>query len=268
MFVRPPRDLKGVSAGELWQILKSAYGLSEAPRLWYEKAKEDLLSCGFIELVFAPATFIKLVKRAGRNVVVAILCLHVDDGFLTAERGKVLEEVQQSINNLFSIKEWIQVTDKPTAYLGMQIYRKDGFFFNDMTEYILAVKKAAIPERDPETPLTVLELKEFRRMVAQLRWPVHLVCPEFLFRVSALAQRVSGAKLSDLADCTTLLSDLQDAARQGRALLKLRGISGDPILISFFDASLGKTGEAVAQRGEAHFISSFRSARRGQGFSA
>ena len=53
LCVRPPHDLKRIHAGELWQILRSAYGLSEAPRLWYMKAKEDLSRCGFEELVRA-----------------------------------------------------------------------------------------------------------------------------------------------------------------------------------------------------------------------
>ena len=142
LYVRPPRDLKGLSAGELWKILKSAYGLSEAPRLWCQKAKEDLRTCGFTELDFAPATFVKLRNKKGVRVVVAILCLHVDDGFLTAEPGREVKEIREMINKLFSIKEWIEVKDTPVGYLGMQIYKKDGCFFNDMTEYVLAQRTA------------------------------------------------------------------------------------------------------------------------------
>ena len=41
LYARPPNDLRGVSPGELWLIIRSAYGLEEAPRLWYEKAHED-----------------------------------------------------------------------------------------------------------------------------------------------------------------------------------------------------------------------------------
>ena len=107
-----------VSAGELWKILKSAYGLSEAPRLWYQKAKEDLKKCGFVELSFAPATFVKTRKRGSGLVVVAILCLRVDDGFLTAEPGREVKETRDMINKLFSIKEWIESEGYPRRLLG------------------------------------------------------------------------------------------------------------------------------------------------------
>ena len=254
LYVRPPRDLKGVSAGELWKILKSAYGLSEAPRLWYQKAKEDLKTCGFTELDFAPATFVKLKKRRGILVVVAILCLHVDDGFLTAEPGPEVKETREMINKLFSIKEWIEVKDTPVGYLGMQIYKRNGCFFNDMTEYVLALKEASLPGKDGDAPLDAGGLKEFRRLIAQLRWPIHLVSPELLFRVSALAQRVAQAKVSDLGAANTLLKDLQTAARAGRTVVKLQATTERPVLVSYFDASLGKTNETAAQRGEVHFV--------------
>ena len=52
LYVRPPRDLKGTGINELWLILRSAYGLAEAPRLWYERAKELLKECGFEEPSF------------------------------------------------------------------------------------------------------------------------------------------------------------------------------------------------------------------------
>ena len=152
---------------------KSAYGLSEAPRLWCIQAKELLQRCGFEELAFAPATFVKRVRRLQTLVVVAILCLHVDDGFLAVESGRCSEETRQAIDGLFKIKEWISVGEKASSYLGMQIYIKDGVFYNDMNGYILELKPAKI--------LGAVSLKELRRLVAQLRWPVHLVLPEFLF---------------------------------------------------------------------------------------
>ena len=100
LYVRPPRDLKCVNAAVLWKILKSAYGLSEAPRLWYMQAKELLGRCNFEEVPWAPATFI---KKRGTGVV-AILCLHVDDGFLAARKGREIQEAREEINKLFSIR--------------------------------------------------------------------------------------------------------------------------------------------------------------------
>ncbi|CAE7293140.1 unnamed protein product, partial [Symbiodinium sp. KB8] len=105
LYCRPPRDLSGMGAVVLWRILKSAYGLAEAPRLWYMQAKDLLTKCGFIEVPFAPATFVKLRTEKGQAITVAILCLCVDDGFLAVEDGREALETQKVIDNHFSIKE-------------------------------------------------------------------------------------------------------------------------------------------------------------------
>ena len=109
LYVKPPRDLKCVDPAVLWKILKSAYGLSEATRLWYIQARELLRKCGFEEIPWAPATFIK--KRAGK--VVAILCLHVDDGFVTGKKGRELEEAKKEINPAFRKRGYINVVQTP-----------------------------------------------------------------------------------------------------------------------------------------------------------
>ena len=257
LYVRPPRDLRCVNAAALWRILKSAYGLSEAPRLWYIQAKDLLKSCGFCEIPWAPASFVKL--RQGR--VVAILCLHVDDGLLTVKKGKETAEVQADINKLFSIKEWQTIDVTPKSYLGMKVYVKDGCFYNDMTDYVLEIKAPNVPQKAAEEKLEGHELKEYRRIIAQMRWPVHLVLPEHLFAVSALAQQVSKATVGDLKAAAGTLQEIQQAARDGQAKLCFQ-LKGELTMVSFFDASLGKASELAAQRGEIHFIAEESSLRQ------
>ena len=89
-----------------------------------------------MEVSLAPATFVKLRTSSKGTVVVAILCLHVDFGFLAVEAGVEKARVKEAIDQLFSIKEWIDVEEKPVSYLGMQIYVKDGVFYNDMNNYV------------------------------------------------------------------------------------------------------------------------------------
>ena len=266
LYVRPPADLKGVHAGELWQILRSAYGLSEAPRLWYMKAKEDLRQCGFEELAFAPATFVHKTQRSGKPCITAILCLHVDDGFFVAEDGEVSETLQTAINQHFSIKEWTEVGEKATAFLGVKISRQKDCFENDMTEYVKAIQPAKV-EGNTENALDAGQLKDFRRLVAQLRWPAHLVHPESLYSVSALAQRVGNAQVGDLRQANVVLKRMKTAAENGEMKIHIQPLASHPCLVSYFDASLGKSDNLAAQRGEAHFLTG-RDAIEGSGRSS
>ena len=86
VYIRAPREGLPATAGtdsisplRIMEALKGAYGLAEAPRLWYLRARKLLEQAGFKELAVARAVF-RLVSPEGK---LAGLCtLHVDDGLL------------------------------------------------------------------------------------------------------------------------------------------------------------------------------------------
>ena len=75
----PPEGLPGVAPGSLLKIQKGAYGLREAPRLWYLKAREVILSCGFEELCTAKACFVLRDKTLSEQPRAGMMILYVDD---------------------------------------------------------------------------------------------------------------------------------------------------------------------------------------------
>ena len=87
--------MKAVRPHELMRIVKSAYGLPEAPRLWYLCAVELLEEGGMQEVPFARSTFVQVDPK---KTVRAICDLHVDDGFLVGEEGEFhFEKHQQAL---------------------------------------------------------------------------------------------------------------------------------------------------------------------------
>ena len=220
LYVRPPRDLCGIRPGEVWMLLRSAHGLAEAPRLWYERARECLQEVGMEEVTFAPATFVSRQRCGAKYEVTAILCLHVDDGLLVGE-PKFLADLKARIDARFQIKLWQKLGEKPLHFLGLKIYLKDGAFVNDMTNYVLAVKEQSTEGLKKGGVLVGESLKSYRRLAAQLRWSAHPVMPEFLYSVSALAQRVSKAVSEDLVSAHALLRTMKTAAENGQAILRM-----------------------------------------------
>lgn len=71
------RDSHDLGSGRLLEVVKDVYGLPEAPRLWYLKARNILIRIGFIELRCARAAFV-FFNTAKR--LVSMLNLHVGDG--------------------------------------------------------------------------------------------------------------------------------------------------------------------------------------------
>ena len=244
----PELGVEAVSPGELLRVCKSAYGLSEAPRLWYMRAKELLEEIGFLELTMARATFV--LKQ--NDQVVAILCLHVDDGLLVAS-PETMKLLQKEISQRFSIKEWQKMGEEPVTFLGVKTTYKGGIFIDDMTDYVSKIEFADVNTAE-DSLLQDSQLSSFRRLVMQLRWPAHFVMPEFLYKTSDLAQRVSGALGRDLRHANLVLKHMKEAAVTGNARIELAGFQGKPIFVTYFDASLGKSNSARAQQGEIHLL--------------
>ena len=121
------------------KVLKGAYGLTEAPRLWYLRARELFLEIGFQELSLARAVFV--YKK--NSTIIAYLNLHVDDGLLAGKRGAHdFEAVVKAINSKFNIKFWkILTSENPFEYLGMTWTLKDGVVCIHMDKFIKEIIK-------------------------------------------------------------------------------------------------------------------------------
>ena len=67
-----------MSPHELRKLNKSAYGLVDAPYLWYKALLTELEKLGFIQSPFDPCVFV--LKRPNSNKISGVLGVHVDDG--------------------------------------------------------------------------------------------------------------------------------------------------------------------------------------------
>ena len=175
-----------IRAGALLQVMKSAYGLTEAPRLWYLKACKEISETPLKELAMAKSTFV--ASEGGKAW--AILCLHVDDGLLFGDEKDVrYQNLKKDINRRFKIKEWKKL---PMNFLGVQLRleRKPGLY-DDMSGYIREIR---VPDLDPKSlgeQLDDKQLTAYRQLTMRLRWPAQQTMPHCLYEVSSLAQRVS-----------------------------------------------------------------------------
>ena len=78
--------------GEVCQLVKGAYGLVDAPYLWYKTLQAELVRLGFRTTPFDPCTFVLYDQTNTKPQ--GIIGIHVDDG-LCGGNGKFLEKLQQ-----------------------------------------------------------------------------------------------------------------------------------------------------------------------------
>ena len=240
-----------VQPGQLLQILKSAYGLTESPRLWYLEVVDRLKTTPLKELDICRCVFV--AAHEGRTW--AILVLHVDDGMLFGDsEDERFKKLRAQINEMFPIKEWKPVSEEPQQFLGVSVRQVDGVIIDDMSRYIKdIVPPSPIPGNGP---LVGKEKTLFRQLLMRLRWPAQQTMPHMLYEVSALAQRVEKATKEDLREVIKLHAKFVTEAEEGRACLKYPKMDEKEkfFFLSYFDASLGKEADGKSQLGAMHFI--------------
>ena len=170
-------------------ILKSAYGLTESPRLSYLEAVDRHKGTPLRELAVSRSTFVAGGSRGERCLEDgwAILCLRVDDGLLLGDLSdpRVIA-LRKQIDGLFTIKEWKEVIQ----FLGVEVTRDSSGFHDDVSRYIKEIK---VEKLQGEGLLGPREVTLYRQLVMRRRWPAQQMMPRMLYEVSNLAQRVTKA---------------------------------------------------------------------------
>jgi hypothetical protein len=102
------------NAGKVCKLLKYIYGLKQASRSWNIRFDEVVKEFGFIKNEQEPCVY---KKESGRALV--FLILYVDDILLIGNDIPMLESVNTSLKNSFSMKD----LGEAAYILGIKIYR-------------------------------------------------------------------------------------------------------------------------------------------------
>ena len=264
----PPDGLPGTDGWEkilpyeLLRIMKSAYGLAEAPRLWYLRAVQLIHQTPLREIPAARATFV----ASENGETYAILCLHVDDGLLLGHpEDRRYLKLKDDLNKLFKIKEWRQM---PVTFLGVDIKtgEKPGMY-DDMASYVHGIKVPEPEKKKGTEPLSPEDVTRFRQLTMRLRWPAQQAMPQKLYEVSAMAQKVNKATYDDFKEAVKLHGSFLEEVAAERGHLHYPQQKGKPYLLSFFDASLGKEEDGRSQLGGIHFLTT-EAVKRGPALAA
>ncbi len=103
IYCRLPREgLPLVAPRSLIKLVKGAYGLREAPRLWYLRIRKLILQAGSEELRTSKGSFVLRDRQGKDSTTVGMLVSHVDDACY-AGSGKVYDEAVQKLRKSLNI---------------------------------------------------------------------------------------------------------------------------------------------------------------------
>lgn len=185
---------------EIGQIVKAGYGLTCAPRRWWEQVKKDLKALGLIAIRTEPCVWIVFRPRAdGSLQPVGGVCLHVDDFLMAGNTGSTWTTIRGHVHDLYWWSPWETGRFMQT---GPEVIQNVDFSFTLTQErFCLGIKQIPLSSERrmiPEAPATPHEKTLLRAACGSCQWRGTQSDPHLLPYVQELHRRIPTATVADI----------------------------------------------------------------------
>ena len=174
VYVKPPTDLR--ADGKLWRLKRCLYGLSDAPREWYDRVCEEMKQLGGKVSIYDNSVFI---WHSEGNLDGSITT-HVDD-FEYSGTSSWRKAVINKLVEMFKISKNEKGIFK---YIGLNIEQNGRQVFVDQYAYIENLKEILITDerkKQLNDMLSEEERQQLRTVCGQLLWATSQTRPDVAF---------------------------------------------------------------------------------------
>eukprot|EP00971_Amphidinium_carterae_P106495 2109199-Amphidinium_carterae.1 len=210
----PGRNSREVVIG-----LRAIYGLRDSAKFWFHHLKSELHAKGWEESVIEPGVFFLRACAAGvstthkgvtSSLLVAVAFAYVDD--LAVSYSCVFPSVRDAVHSAMAA---IRAKKSSPDSLGYKFLGR----FVQITDSGLRISHtikvtATASHRAADAVLNDEELTAYRGMLGSLLWSGRTAVPELLVDISAYAQKVSSATVSDLSGLAEIAEAHCGASRE------------------------------------------------------
>ena len=250
--VEPPQELRlkmKLQDTEVCELLKGAYGLINAPLLWYVELKNALLALGFLISPLDPCLFVlpkRNTKSNDTTHIHGVLGIHVDDGI-----GGGDEMFRQTIQALERKYPFGSKRQGSFTFTGVQVHQEhNGEIHLSQKDYINDIPPINIPKnrrQEPQANINKQELQDLRGLTGSLQYAATNTRPDLSCRLSLLQAKVTCATVADLQNGNRLLNDAKNNAGTS---IKIKPLAPDKVrFLSFSDAAFATREKAHSQKG-------------------
>ncbi|CAE7504711.1 RE1 [Symbiodinium sp. CCMP2592] len=249
----PRGGVKGLHPRQLARIRKEVFGLSESPRMWYDRLSSVLLGEVFeingdkYRLCPSPLDpcVLMLLKNGEEGEPAAYLTIHVDD-ILVGAPPEVNRYLRERISALFPVDDWILDNFE---YTGSLIRNDDdGIYINQANFVEGRLFKVDVPRQQAGLePATLEQEIDNRSLIGALSWLGSQSRPDLQCGV-ALSQQLQRAPLTqDVRFVNGLTVKAEEHKDEG---IYLRRINlQEAIFVAFHDAAWANAELEEAEEG-------------------
>ena len=203
VFIQPPPELH--EEGTIWKLKRCLYGLSDAPREWYNRLSMELKRLGGMISLYAKSMFLWHNKS---EELEGLITIHVDD-FEYCGTAQWHIDVIDRLCNMFKISNQQTGSFK---YVGLNIEQNGNEIFVDQQAYIEELTEISI-ERNRKTQLDELltddEKKTLRSISGQLLWTTSQTRPDLAFQSCNISNYGAAATVKSLNEANKAIRKLK-----------------------------------------------------------
>ena len=200
VYVRPPKEV--CEDGKIWRLKRCLYGLSDAPREWYDRVCTEMKKLGGVLSLFDKSLFM----WHENNQLVGLITTHVDDfeycGTL-AWRSSVID----TILDLFKISKNEKGSFK---YIGLNIEQNGAEIYVDQHGYCNGLQEIKLESgRKKDEPLSEDDKIQLRSVSGQLLWASTQTRPDAAFDACQVSNYGSNATVKSLTEANKAVKKLK-----------------------------------------------------------
>ena len=254
------RDALNMKSNEIAKLQKGAYGLIDAPYLWYCALVQELTRLGMESCPFDPCVFVlredsyvpdnEQPRPAGTSPatgpIIGVLGIHVDDGICGGNQKfqhviKLLEKKYP-----FGAKKMTSFT-----FTGIEVNQDPSFNITlSQSNYIRKISPIPIEvnrKTQPELPINEKERGLLRGLIGYLQYASTNTRPDLSNRLSSLQSQINSAQVETLAEANRLL---HEAKRYHDTTITIKSIPHEDLrFMVFSDASFASSSKPYSYAG-------------------
>ena len=233
-----------LKAHEICRLDKSAYGLIDAPFLWFQTLREELLALGFVSSPFDPCLFV--LRHPKTNKLSGVLGVHVDDGIHGGD-----EYFHQQISKLESKYPFGSKKSRAFTFTGIDLQQNtDNSIELSQSKYIKNINPISLKSErraQENQPVTEAERHLLRGLIGSLQYAAVHTRPDLSSALSQLQSQINKATVSTL---TAANKALHIAKKHHDVTIKIKPISPEDLrFVAFSDASFASKSKPESHAG-------------------
>ena len=239
LYLKPPRD--ACSSNFVWLLKRCIYGLNDAPRSWYNKVKEVLISLGACISLYDYCVFLWYDTS---GLLYGIVVVHVDD---FAFGGN--EHFHHTV--ILSFKQHFKVGTHDTdafKYLGLEINQDDYGIHLNQNSYIESIQQIKINRcraSSPNANLNDVELHDLKRLAGQMNWVSTQTRPDLSYEVCVMCNTGKAPTIKLIKDANRALKKLKNTSLE--LTFPVLGDTKSFSIIAFSDATYASLSDGSSQ---------------------